>query len=765
MKIKKTTHLTSILVILAIFSLFSIISYGTPHAAMPNYQWQDSISVNAPTAVDVDQEGNIYVAEASKNRLLIINSDGNLLNTLSGLHKPTSIAVHEGQGGEKLIFIGNKGTGNVSVYDGTLKLLHKLGSGDGEFGKPNAVAVDGNGNAYVVDRKEDAVKVYNPDGSFNSSFGGTGNGDGQFNSPVAIAIDEVAGEIVVSDMPATQGMFGASSGVRIQVFDVNGTFKRSFGEYGTIEGLTRPFGVEVDSEGRIYVSDALYQAVQVFDSTGTYLGVLYSEENPMVTPLDITFDLNDRLYIASLVTGTVEVYQVGDLFPDITVTPASFDFGEIETGSSTAVIFTVENNGTADLAIDAVNPPLEPFSITSDACSGQSLVPTGNCTIEITFAPTDAATFAGNFTIQSNDPDEASLSVSLTGTGVVNTSLPVADFSASPTNGPAPLTVTFTNNSSGVNLPLSYAWDFEDDGIIDSSDENPFHVYDEGTYSVTLTVTDSSGVTSTLTRTNYITVSTASYTLRVNIGGNGSVVSSPSGITCPGDCSEEYASGAGVVLTATAEENWSFSGWSGACSGTGSCVVTMDSDLEVTATFECTISFTDLPVWAEEYILAVACEGIMDGYDDGTFQPYDKVTRADMAEFIIRGVYGDDFIYSSTPYFPDVPETHPAFKYIQKMYEEGIATGYDDGTYKPSRKVNRAQMSIFIIRALYGDDFSYSSTPYFPDVPETHPVFKYTQKMYEEGIATGYDDGSYKPLKKVNRAQMAVFLARAFLGF
>jgi hypothetical protein len=37
--------------------------------------------------------------------------------------------------------------------------------------------------------------------------------------------------------------------------------------------------------------------------------------------------------------------------------------------------------------------------------------------------------------------------------------------------------------------------------------------------------------------------------------------------------------------------------------------------------------------------------------------------------------------------------------------------------------------------------------------------------MYEEGITAGYNDGSYKPLKKVNRAQMSIFLARAFLGF
>jgi hypothetical protein len=168
----------------------------------------------------------------------------------------------------------------------------------------------------------------------------------------------------------------------------------------------------------------------------------------------------------------------------------------------------------------------------------------------------------------------------------------------------------------------------------------------------------------------------------------------------------------------------------------------------------CLMSFSDVPYehWAWSYIRAIACAGISTGYDDGTYKPLREVNRAQMAIFIIRALYGDDFIYSSIPYFPDVPSGHWAFKYIQKMYEEGISTGYDDGTYKSLREVNRAQMAVFIIRALYGDDFSYSSTPYFPDVPSGHWAFKYIQKMYEAGIATGFSDGTYKPLRTINRA-------------
>jgi uncharacterized protein YktA (UPF0223 family) len=180
----------------------------------------------------------------------------------------------------------------------------------------------------------------------------------------------------------------------------------------------------------------------------------------------------------------------------------------------------------------------------------------------------------------------------------------------------------------------------------------------------------------------------------------------------------------------------------------------------------CAISFSDIPpgFWAEEYIQALYCEGITSGYADGTYRPSQNVQRSQMAAFIIRAEYGEDFSYSLTPHFTDVLSGHWAFKYVQKMYDEGITTGYPDGTYRPSQNVTRGQMAAFIIKALFGDSFTYTLTPYFSDVPDSHGFFKYIQKMYDEGITTGYADGTYRPSQNVSRAQMATFIAKAFLG-
>jgi trimeric autotransporter adhesin len=94
---------------------------------------------------------------------------------------------------------------------------------------------------------------------------------------------------------------------------------------------------------------------------------------------------------------------------------------------------------------------------------------------------------------------------------------PTAAFSAAPRSGTAPLNVSFTDQSTGA--PSSWAWDFQNDGVVDSSAQNPSFQYTApGSYSVKLTVANGAGSNSR-TEAGYITVSPG--------GGSSSVTYTP----------------------------------------------------------------------------------------------------------------------------------------------------------------------------------------------------------------------------------------------
>ncbi|HXF61328.1 MAG TPA: trypsin-like serine protease [Caldilineaceae bacterium] len=109
-----------------------------------------------------------------------------------------------------------------------------------------------------------------------------------------------------------------------------------------------------------------------------------------------------------------------------------------------------------------------------------------------------------------------------------------------------------------------------------------------------LTVPEQAGTGPITVKTTYSsTTSTTSFTvlhpLNVSKAGNGSgtVTSAPAGVNCGGDCTEDYAHGSLVTLTASPAANSVLVGWSGACSGAAAtCMLTMDAAKDVTATFD-----------------------------------------------------------------------------------------------------------------------------------------------------------------------------------
>ena len=108
--------------------------------------------------------------------------------------------------------------------------------------------------------------------------------------------------------------------------------------------------------------------------------------------------------------------------PDIDVTPASHDFGEVTAGSSATAVVTLSNLGDADLTVDslAFAPQIDSFSMTPPLTLPITIAPEGTHEITVRFAPATVGDFASVLQITSDDPDEPLVEVALTGVGSVD---------------------------------------------------------------------------------------------------------------------------------------------------------------------------------------------------------------------------------------------------------------------------------------------------------------------------------------------------------
>jgi plastocyanin len=153
------------------------------------------------------------------------------------------------------------------------------------------------------------------------------------------------------------------------------------------------------------------------------------------------------------------------------------------------------------------------------------------------------------------------------------------------------------------------------------------------------------------------------------------------------------------------------------------------------------------------------CEGVISGYADGTFRPYNNTTRGQMAKIVI--IAFDYPIYiPPTPTFTDVPPTDPFYQYIETAAFNNIVSGYSDGTYRPYNNVTRGQLSKIVVVAA---DWALENppTPTFSDVPTTDPFYTYIETAYCHEIITGYADGTFRPGENATRAQISKIVSLA----
>lgn len=172
--------------------------------------------------------------------------------------------------------------------------------------------------------------------------------------------------------------------------------------------------------------------------------------------------------------------------------------------------------------------------------------------------------------------------------------------------------------------------------------------------------------------------------------------------------------------------------------------------------------FKDVPESYQFYkeIAWLASRGVTTGYADGTFRPQTTIKRDAMAAFFYRLAGQPQYTAPEKSPFKDVPTTHPFYKEIAWMAEQGITTGYSDGTFRPADTVNRDATAAFLYRYAGKPEFKAPVHSAFGDVTTKHQFYKEIAWLNAKGISTGYTDGTYRPGIPVNRDAMAAFLYR-----
>ena len=234
--------------------------WGTPGTGPGEY--------SSPMGVAVDGAGTVFVADSGNGRVQKTNAWTNAMTDLSGnflgqfgrtgkgageLDQPTDLALDR----EGNLYVVDSGNDRVQKFTRDGKVLASWGasgSGPGQFDHPLGIALGPEGGVYVTDARNDRVQKLDAAGRFLLQWGRSGSGRGEFLGPAGIAVDG-AGRVYVADR----------GNHRVQVFDGQGRWIGAVGEEGKGKGqLVRPWGVAVDDEGKIFVTDTGNQRIQVF---------------------------------------------------------------------------------------------------------------------------------------------------------------------------------------------------------------------------------------------------------------------------------------------------------------------------------------------------------------------------------------------------------------------------------------------------------------------------------------------------------------------
>jgi len=247
-----------------------------------------------PRAMAIDRQDHLYIVDMTA-RIQVFDADGNFLRMWqTPVHdngRPTGMSIDR----DGNLAVADTHYNQVLFYSPEGELLRKMGlghgPGPGQLGLVTDVVEDSAGNYYVSEYGElDRVTKFTHDGQFVLQWGEHGEGPGQFSRPQGLEIDD-QDRVWVAD----------SANHRIQVFDSQGKRLFSWGEEGPGLGqLEYPYNLVLDGEGHVYVCELGNCRIQKFTLDGRSLGAWGTAgdgEGQLNRPWALARDSQGRIHI------------------------------------------------------------------------------------------------------------------------------------------------------------------------------------------------------------------------------------------------------------------------------------------------------------------------------------------------------------------------------------------------------------------------------------------------------------------------------------
>jgi Bacterial Ig-like domain (group 3)/NHL repeat len=383
-----------------------------------------SASLNTPTAVAVDLNGSIYIADSNNNRIRVVTNG--TISTFAG----NGNASYSGDGGAAT---------SASLYT------------------PRGVAVDANGVVYIADTDNHAVRKVS--GGTISTIAGNSQQQGFYgdngtassaglDTPTSVVVD-ANGKVYVAD--SNNHRVRLLTGSTLSTFAGNGTAGFSGdGAAATGAAIDFPLGVSIDLAGNIYIADSNNNVVRRVGGTGTITTIAADGEQgfsgdgagPNAASLDTptgVLPLNGNVYIAD--SNNQRVRRTDStllMFAD-----------QIVGTLSPVQTVTVTNSGTATLTLASVTPSATSFALAGSGSCGAifpvNVPASGNCTLDIVFDPATVGLINAMLSV-TNNAEGSPEAIQVSGAGLqdgttlaVVSSLPVSNV-----NGPVTFTATLT---------------------------------------------------------------------------------------------------------------------------------------------------------------------------------------------------------------------------------------------------------------------------------------------------------------------------------